>query len=542
MKNNSFAIVLSVISVILLSIPWLIPHTGALVLVGFVPLLLAELVARETKLKRFWLYYTLTFVAWNAVTTFWVSWATIGGGIFAVLANAAQMSLIFALFRLSHKVFKKGCLPYIFLAVLWISWERFYFVADISWPWLTLGNAFAMSTSLVQWYEYTGALGGSLWAWICNLMFFALLASLLSGYWRKTSLVAKIAALFGVTALVVAPLLISKNIYSNYQPEYEGSVDVLIAQPNIDPYNKFENLNQAQQDGILLSLFEKALAQEPVPEGGKLLLMGPETFTSGLLLNYPYGSDSVFRLHDFVRKHPGTELLFGASAYTRIDTRSKPSPLAREYGNSWLLSHNVSIVIEPDTLVLDNIHYKNKLVVGVESTPYPKIFVPVDNWLSGLMGVSGLMGRLSGKGEAEVNYFDGVPFGCAICYESVYGDYCREFVKNGAQFMTVITNDSWWGNTPGYRQHFNYARLRAIELRRDFARCGNSGLSGFIDSRGDVVEVGPWWEEYYMRGNVFLNSEQTFFVRYGDLTGLVSSIATLALVLLAILKLLFHKR
>ncbi len=542
MKHSSLAIILCAVSVVLMSIPWLVPHTGALALVAFVPLLLAEVVASETKLKRFWLYYFLTFVLWNAFTTFWVSWATIGGGIFAVLANAAQMTVVFALFRLSQKVIRKGCLPYIFLAVLWVTWEKFYFVADISWPWLTLGNAFAQSTGLIQWYEYTGTLGGSLWIWICNLGFFFLIASLLSGGWAKISNFAKALSLVGVTAVVVAPLMVSKSIYANYQPEYEGNVEVRIAQPNIDPYNKFENLSQAQQDSILLAIFEEGLKREPVADGKKVLLIAPETFTSSVFVNDIYNSSSVLRLDDFVKSHPQTELLVGASAYTYVPTHAKPSEAAREYGDGWIMSHNISMVLDSASIDTSNIHYKNKLVVGVESTPYPKVFVPVDNWLSKLMGVGGLMGRMEGKGVAEVNSFDGIPFGCAICYESIYGDYCREYVLNGARFMTVITNDSWWGNTPGYRQHFNYSRLRAIELRRDFARCGNSGLSGIIDSRGDVVEVGPWWEEYYMRGTVYLNSDKTFFVRYGDLAGLLCTMLTVLIITFIVTKLFVRKK
>ena len=141
----------------LMSLPWLVPHTGFLALFGFVPLLMMERYAAKNGVKRFWMWHYSAFVLWNAFTTFWVCWATVGGGIFAVLANSLQMSLIFGLFRLSKKKLG-GALPYIFLATMWIAWERAYFDAQISWPWLVLGNAFARSTGLAQWYEYTGTL------------------------------------------------------------------------------------------------------------------------------------------------------------------------------------------------------------------------------------------------------------------------------------------------------------------------------------------------------------------------------------------------
>ena len=95
------------------------------------------------------------------------------------------------------------------------------------------------------------------------------------------------------------------------------------------------------------------------------------------------------------------------------------------------------------------------------------------------------MGRCEGQGDpAEVLHFrDSIAIGCAVCYESIYGEFCTDYVRKGARAMTVITNDAWWGDTPGHRQHCNYSRLRAIELRREIARCGNTGISCIIDGR-----------------------------------------------------------
>ncbi|MFA6593057.1 MAG: apolipoprotein N-acyltransferase, partial [Bacteroidales bacterium] len=160
MKNqNKLFAVLTALFVVLMSIPFLVPHCGLFALVGFVPLLCMERIASQTGAKRFRMWHYGAFVLWNAATTFWVCNATVGGGLFAIFANAFQMSLIFGLFRWSKRHLKDS-LAYIFLAVMWIAWERAYFSAQISWPWLTLGNAFAGSTSLIQWYEFTGTLGG----------------------------------------------------------------------------------------------------------------------------------------------------------------------------------------------------------------------------------------------------------------------------------------------------------------------------------------------------------------------------------------------
>ena len=158
-------------------------------------------------------------------------------------------------------------------------------------------------------------------------------------------------------------------------------------------------------------------------------------------------------------------------------------------------------------------YHKNKLVVGVEMTPYPAFFRPIDDKLGGVMG------RCIGDGKAKCLDYKGIGVGCAICYESVYGEFCADYVRDGAKLLTVITNDAWWGDTPGYRQHLSYASLRAIETRRWIARCGNTGISAIIDPTGRIVRQTSWWEPATLQGKVGLSDEETFFVRHGDFAG-----------------------
>ena len=124
----------------------------------------------------------------------------------------------------------------------------------------------------------------------------------------------------------------------------------------------------------------------------------------------------------------------------------------------------------------------------------------------------------------------------------MYGEYCTEYIKAGARALVIITNDAWWGDTPGYRQHLSYARLRAIETRRDIARCGNTGISGFIDQRGEVLSQSKWWEPAQLEGSVNLSSAETFFVRHGDVTGRVCTFAALLLLLALIVRWVIRKK
>lgn len=522
-----------------MSIPWLVPHTGALALIGFLPLMCADALADQYRVKHFWIYHFSCFVLWNAITTFWVCNATVGGGIFAVLANALQMSVVWGVFRLSKKRFT-GVVPYIFLAVTWIAWERIYFSADISWPWLVLGNAFARSTRMVQWYEFTGTLGGSLWVWLVNLGFFGMLVAAADGIWSRWNPIARTASMLGMVLVVAGPLVLSKTMYDRYRESDEGTVAAIIAQPNFDPYQKFESMPQSEQTAVLLDLFESELRKDST-SNRPVLLIAPETFTGDIVLNDPESSPTMRSIRDFLRKYPRAEMLFGASTYETFSTHSSPSILARPFGDGWIESRNSAILADAQGGFQS--YHKSRLVVGTEKTPYPEVFVPIDNWLSKMMNTSGLMGRCIGQDSVSVMHFDGsVPLGCAVCYESVYGEYCTGYEKEGAKMMTVITNDAWWGNTPGYRQHLSYSCLRAIELRRDFARCGNTGISCFIDQRGDIISQMPWWTRTVLKGTVNLNSKQTFFARNGDIAGRICTLMFLLLTALLIVRFFIPKR
>jgi apolipoprotein N-acyltransferase len=106
-----------------------------------------------------------------------------------------------------------------------------------------------------------------------------------------------------------------------------------------------------------------------------------------------------------------------------------------------------------------------------------------------------------------------------ICYESIYGEMLAEQCRKGAQALFVITNDGWWGDTPGYKQHMSFSRLRAIESRRSVARSANTGISCIINQRGDIIQQLGWWKAGVLRGNINKNDDITFYSTYGDVMG-----------------------
>lgn len=532
-KHCTLFTILSLLSAILLSLGFLLPHCGGFALTAFVPLLWMDRIASREGYRHFFRWHYLTFVLWNAFTTFWVCNATVGGGIAAILLNALQMSVIWALYRLFSK-HSSGPLPYVFLVSAWITWERLYFSADISWPWLTLGNAFAYSTTCIQWYEITGTLGGSLWIWLCNVTIFLVTVQLQERKWSRLNAKARAAVAIWAFIILAVPPAASWVRYATYSPESTGTIRASLLQPDLDPYQKFEALSQAEQNAIITQLMDSAYAAHP--DSSALLLVAPETVTGDIVLNNYKGSPTMMDFKTKLAERKHTDLIFGASTYNFISSTKAPSYTARKVSDEmWYESHNSAFLITNRAPVY--LYHKSRLVVGVEKMPYPALFSKIDRLLGGVMG------HCTGQDSTGLLYADrNIPLGCAICYESVYPEHFASYVDKGAEAMTVITNDAWWGDTPGYRQHLRYSCLRAIETRRDIARCANTGISAFINSRGDIVSQTSWWKREVLNGEINLNDSKTAFVRFGDVTGRVCTLVTILLALNFLLGMALNSR
>ena len=508
------------------SLPWLVEGCGPLALVALVPLLLME---RSAGRERIWPWYYAAFALWNAATTFWVCNATFAGGIAAILLNALQMAGVFGVFRLSRR-YLHGSLPYILLAVLWIAWERYYFSAEVSWPWLVLGGAFAGTLPLAQFYEYTGILGGSLWIWAVNLGVFGLITAVREGLWKRWNLHARAVSALSLLAVVIVPAAVSLHIYKTEGQRRNCDVggpmlDVIAVQPNIDPYHKFEAMTQEEQTGMFLGMLRPVLEERchrsstDTISSAPLLVLAPETFPTDIVTNNIQASPTFRAFSGFLKDYPGVNLLFGASSYDYIRSVRRPSYTVREVRDNsglWVQAHNSGVMTDASGRA--EIYHKSKLVIGTEMTPYPAVFTRLDDLLGGVMA------RDAGQDEVSVVNVKGpcgenIPIGCVICYESVYGEYCTGYVRKGAEALAVITNDAWWGDTPGYWQHLRFSSLRAIETRRDIVRCANTGISAIIDRRGVVRQASGWWKQEVLSGRIALSGRQTFYVENGDITG-----------------------
>jgi apolipoprotein N-acyltransferase len=121
----------------------------------------------------------------------------------------------------------------------------------------------------------------------------------------------------------------------------------------------------------------------------------------------------------------------------------------------------------------------------------------------------------------------------AVCYEIVYPELIRRFVRAGSELLTTITNDAWYGRTSAPYQHFEQATLRAIEQGRYLARSANTGISAIVDPYGRVIVRSSLFEQTALVGDVRLLTVRTLYNRTGDVLAYACLALTLALVLWA---------
>ena len=495
------------LAILLLSPAWL-GGTGLTLLVALVPLLWIS-TSVENSRRGWWTMFgwaMLTFVGWNVATVWWIWHATPVGPIAATLVSTTLNMLAFMLF---HSVSKKASKPlaYTLLVAGWIATEYWYTVGEISWPWLILGNGFSHDVWAVQWYEYTGVFGGSLWVLVCNLLIFEALRA-------RQSLVHWVWAGCGVAL----PLLASLVIGASWKPADEGCVQVSVIQPNVDCYDKFHG-DEVRQERNIIDLMGQ------LPATTDLILL-PETAVPGYywepaLSTSLQGSELApfwAELRDSLRQnHPEAMLVAGTNTLRHYAMGAQPrTARALPFGGGYYDNFNSAVGL--DSAGLHAIHHKGRLVIGVENTP-SVIFDLLDFLVIDLGGVVGQIGV--GQHGTALSHRD-VKVGPAICYEGLYGDFFGDFVRRGAQVMAIISNDGWWEDTPGYKHLFSISRLRAVEHRRAIARSANTGQSGFISPRGEVGESLGWEERGVIAACLPLNSSLTLYTRYGDYIGRIA--------------------
>lgn len=492
-------IYIAISSGVLLYAAWPVSSLTFLIFIAWLPLLwLASKV--ESRIKFFALTY-ITMLIWNVSTTWWIWNASPPGAIGAFLAN----SLLMCLPWLGYKIAKKWLgekIGYIALIAFWMCFEYFHLQDwGLSWPWLTLGNVFATHPEWIQWYEYTGTSGGTFWILSINIFLYLHVKNNFQRKHKKTY-----SHLITGIFLLIIPIVFSMVGKHHMNKPATGST-IVIVQPNIDPYEKISTLAGSFETQLqkLITISEQQV------DDNTALILWPETalFTASSLDEAHLRENNVLTpLWSFLKRHPNASLLTGIESFRLFDSATNYS---QNFNGHHYESYNAAVVL--DSIGAQSFYHKSMLVPGVETLPWFLKFI--DKWFEKFGGTTA--GYARQKERSVMLAKDSLHIAPSICYESIYGEFMSKYIRNGANLICIITNDGWWKNTPGHKQHMNYARLRAIETRTWVARSANTGISCFIDPNGRVINPLSYNTTAAIKLTIEPVKRKTFYVKNGDL-------------------------
>lgn len=548
MMKKITKISLAILSGLLIAAAWPTRGFTPLIFIAFVPLIfLQDYIGDDSNDEKgsiFGLSF-LTFLVWNSLTTWWVWNSTAAGAIAMLLLNSTFMATIFWLYHFTRKKIFNNKKGFFLLIVFFLAFENLHLNWQLNWPWLNIGNVFSHTHTWIQWYEFTGIAGGTLWVLLANILAYKVIKGQRTADNRQRTLI----NILLFIAVIIVPIIVSKIMYNSYEEKGE-EVEVVVVQPNIDPWNEEFKLSAKE---ILMRNFDQA---EPLMTENTRFVVSPESSIHENIwldkLDYYY---SIKNLRLFSRNYNDVAYVIGASTLGMVPEGEEDDFAARKFydADEYYYSYNTAFLIK-DTAEIQY-HQKSRLTPGVEMMPSWWFLRPLKNLAIDLGGTVGTLKSEdeptvlthtvnrqttdNGQRSLSTKEYRVAPL---ICYESVFGGYVTEFVRNGANLILVITNDGWWGDTPGHRQHFEMSKLRAIENRRSIARSANTGISGFINQRGDVVVQTNYWEPTALRNNVVVNDNVTFYSQHGDYIYRIASFLAVIIICFTLVITIMRKR
>lgn len=491
--------------------PFPFPFT-LLLFVSFIPYLF--IVNRRNSLLQVNRASYLFFFVFSLITLYWVgSWQSkadpflmIGGGVL-VFFYPVVLLINSTLFFLSQKIFGKEKSFWLF-PIFWVTGEYILTLTDLKFPWLTLGHGLAKFSLFIQIADVIGSFGLSLIIFYINVFLYNALKNYKS---ERNTFYKNIS--FAVLLFVV-PIIYGIYKMNEQQNSEQKTIRVGVVQPNLDPWEKWELGGIEAILNNYLQLSKKCVEQKAE------LIIWPETALPVYLLSGTY-SDVVDSIYSFLQKN-NVYLLSGMPDYIiHYNNPPKDAKLSKE-GNFYYSTYNSILLFNPKSYEVQR-YGKMHLVPLGEKVPFVDALPFLADWFKWGVGLSGWnVGKDTTVFKLKIEN-DTVKVAGLVCYESVFPDFVTNFVRKGAQFIAVVTNDSWYGNSSGPYQHKEFAALRAVENRRAVVRAANGGISCLINKFGITEYETSMFTRTSFVVDVPINDEKTFYSEYPLIIPILSS-------------------
>ena len=485
---------LAILSGILIGIAYPPLQSGFFVFIGFIPLIHILLNVTPRLAAK---YAFLASITANLISLYWIGMNS-GASFLVVFASLIGAVLYLSIFWVLFGIFvayaeKKFSLGLLVFPFAWVAMEYLRSFGALGFPWINIALTQTAYLPLIQIADYSGTYGIALWIILINVTLYLALVSL-----------KKMKYLLAVGVLFVTMFLYGIARINSFESPQSPTISVAVTQPNINPDEKWDPESRDVIFELMHGLLDSALVLEPD------LVLWPESAVPAYL-----------RLSSY-RRQPIAEKLI----------RSKTP----------LLSGTVDRIIDAD----GNKQYFNSSIfidaLGDTKMYHKKHLVPFAEYIP----LSGKFPMLKKLNFGQANFLQGaeytvfevnsIKFSNVICYESSIPSLLRKFVQSGAQFLTIEANDGWLGKSSGPYQHFELAKLRAVENRVPIVRCANTGISGVINPIGIVENEVPLGEKKIFKAEIVPSQQLTFYTKYGDVFAIICLLLTIFIMLAGWLK------
>ena len=509
---------LSVLGGILSGLAWTGWCSGLILLISFVPFFLIENYLFENPKKftpnAFFIFLLPGFLIFSIIALGWMRIASLTGAICVIIGLTFLMA--FAMWMAHVVRLRMGNMAgFISMITFWLTYEYFSLNVNIISPWLNLGNGFSKDILFIQWYDITGTAGGSLWILCSNLFLTVVIIRSLS---KNKSIKFHTIIWF---VIIIVPVVFSVTRYYTIKQNHDNGSEVIIIQPNTDPYTEKFTIPFVDQLKKVITL-----ANSEISDKTRWVVTPETTIDDPANLDDLANDKYVNQIKEMIRQYPNINVVTGLVTYKLYpSSNAAPTFSARRIDASGLYYDHFNSAVQIDTGRNFEVYHKSKLVPGIEmqfSNGPTRLITKILPYLGGTKWGYGIQSERICF-EHSSNHLKIAP---VICYESVFGKFVTDYVKKGAEALFIITNDGWWKYTNGYKQHLYFASLRAIETRRPVVRSANTGISCIIDIRGNRTSETAWWTKTVIKGNIFPETRITAYVRYGDYLLKISLIAS----------------
>jgi len=475
------------------------------------------------EINRFTYFTAFIF---NIITLYWVGSWTPDADPFLMISGTVLMffnPILFlipsTLYYFSKKLFSRQTSLFL-LPIFWVSYEFAYSITEFRFPWLTLGNSLPYFNKYIQIADIVGVYGLSLLILYANVTIYRVIFDYIK-YKKFNIRYILIALLILFIPLIYGIIKINNYVQSNRK------IKVGLIQPNLNPNKKWDAGNLDTQLDLYLSLSDSAIKK------GAELLIWPETALPVYLLSGRY-SKEVAQIHKYLDSN-NVSLITGMPDVEFYPFGKNAPPHAKPVKNSKTLytSYNSILSFNPNKAGIQK-YGKIKLVPFGEKIPYVEYFPWLNKWIKWNVGISSWN---TGRDTVVMKMDHGAMqynVGAVVCIESIYPDFVSQFVKKGANFIAIVTNDSWYGNSSGPYQHKEISVLRAVENRRAVVRAANGGISCIIDPLGNTIKYTEMFTRTNLVGEVELRNGLTFYTKYPLLIPYTVSFISILVIILFI--------